>query len=91
MPAVTVARLLTAFESNGPGGAPGRWIGEGSARLGLSAVVAAEDLRAVLDGRCPATGRSLIAVRRPDRLPHMKDARVPTPDASDTKDGFGTS
>jgi len=30
---------------------------EGSARLGLSGVVAAEDLRAVLDGRCPTTDR----------------------------------
>jgi len=55
----------------GSGEAPGRWIGKGSARLGLSGVVAAEDLRAVLDGRCPATGRSLIAVRRPDRLPGL--------------------
>jgi len=55
----------------GSGEAPGRWIGAGSARLGLSGVVAARDLRAVLDGRCPATGRSLIAIRRPDRLPGL--------------------
>lgn len=32
-------------------------------------MVAAEDLRAVLDGRVPATGQSLITARRPDRLP----------------------
>jgi conjugative relaxase-like TrwC/TraI family protein len=55
----------------GSGEAPGRWIGAGSARLGLSGVVAADDLRAVLDGRDPATGRSLIVARRPDRLPGL--------------------
>jgi RNA polymerase sigma factor (sigma-70 family) len=53
----------------GSGETPGRWIGSGSVRLGLSGVVAADELGAVLDGRCPATGRSMIAVRRPDRLP----------------------
>jgi conjugative relaxase-like TrwC/TraI family protein len=52
----------------GSGEAPGQWIGQGSARLGVSGVVAADDLRAVLDGRCPSSGRSLVAVRRPDRL-----------------------
>jgi conjugative relaxase-like TrwC/TraI family protein len=55
----------------GSGEAPGRWIGSGSMRLGLSGVVAAEDLRVVLDGRDPATGRSLTGVRRPDRLPGL--------------------
>jgi conjugative relaxase-like TrwC/TraI family protein len=55
----------------GSGEAPGRWIGAGAARLRLSGMVAADDLRGVLDGRCPATGRSLIAVRRPDRLPGL--------------------
>jgi conjugative relaxase-like TrwC/TraI family protein len=55
----------------GSGEAPGRWIGRGSARLGLSGVVDAGDLRAVLDGRCPATGRSVITVRRPGRLPGL--------------------
>jgi conjugative relaxase-like TrwC/TraI family protein len=53
----------------GSGEAPGRWVGAGSTRLDLSGVVEADDLRAVLDSRCPATGRSLITVRRPDRLP----------------------
>jgi hypothetical protein len=53
------------------GEAPGRWLGTGTARAGLSGVVAADNLRAVLDGRCPASGRSLIAVRRPDRLPGL--------------------
>jgi conjugative relaxase-like TrwC/TraI family protein len=55
----------------GSGEAPGRWIGSRSMRLGLSGVVAADDLRAVLDGRCAASGRSLITVRRPDRLPGL--------------------
>ncbi|HLZ37213.1 MAG TPA: MobF family relaxase [Mycobacteriales bacterium] len=55
----------------GSGEAPGRWVGSGAARLGLSGIVAPDDLRAVLDGRDPATGRSLISVRRPDRLPGL--------------------
>jgi conjugative relaxase-like TrwC/TraI family protein len=50
------------------GEAPGRWTGTAAERLGLSGTVAAEDLRTVLDGRNPATRRSLITARRPDRL-----------------------
>jgi hypothetical protein len=51
----------------GSGEAPGRWIGSGSMRLGLSGNVAADDLRAVLDGRCPVSGRSLIgSAARPE-------------------------
>jgi hypothetical protein len=46
----------------GSGEAPGLdRAGVGAA--GLSGVVEADDLGAVLDGRCPATGRSLITVR----------------------------
>jgi conjugative relaxase-like TrwC/TraI family protein len=55
----------------GSGEAPGQWIGAGSARLRLCGMVTADDLRSVLDGRSPATGRSVIAVRRPDRLPGL--------------------
>ena len=53
----------------GSGEALGRWIGRGSARLGLSGVVDGDGLRAVLDGRRAEYGRSLLWVRRADRLP----------------------
>lgn len=53
----------------GSGEAMGRWIGSGSARLGLSGVVDGENLRAVLDGRRPEDGQSLLWLRREDRLP----------------------
>jgi conjugative relaxase-like TrwC/TraI family protein len=53
------------------GEAPGRWIGTATQQLGLSGTVTAEDLQAVLDGRNPTTGRSLIIARRPDRLPGL--------------------
>ena len=53
----------------GSGEAQGQWLGNGPARLGLSGTVRAEDLRAVLDGRHPASGRSLLWCRREDRLP----------------------
>jgi conjugative relaxase-like TrwC/TraI family protein len=53
----------------GSGEAPGRWIGDGSRRLGLVGEVDAASLRAVLDGRNPASESSLIGLRRPDRLP----------------------
>ena len=43
--------------------------GERSGPLGLSGTVAAEDLLAVLEGRHPASGRSLLWCRREDRLP----------------------
>jgi len=53
----------------GSGEAPGRWIG-GCGGLGLSGRVDADALRAVLDGRSPTDPqRSLLAFRRPDRLP----------------------
>jgi conjugative relaxase-like TrwC/TraI family protein len=39
-----------------------------SRSAGVSQDGSAEDLRALLDGRHPATGRSLIITRRPDRL-----------------------
>lgn len=40
---------------------PGRWLGAGSARLGLEGRVEAEGLRAVLAGADPASGRALAA------------------------------
>jgi conjugative relaxase-like TrwC/TraI family protein len=54
----------------GSGEAPGRWIGGGCGGLGLSGRVDAAALTAVLDGRSPADPqRSLLSLRRPDRLP----------------------
>ena len=47
----------------GSGEAPGRWIGEGAARLGLSGQVSAEDLANVLDGLHPSTGQQLWPAR----------------------------
>jgi conjugative relaxase-like TrwC/TraI family protein len=52
----------------GSGEALGRWVGSGSTRLGLSGVVDGDDLRAVLDGRRPEDGRSLLWLRRENRL-----------------------
>ena len=45
------------------GEAPGRWIGGGASRLGLSGEVDAAALRAVLEGRDPS-GASLVGWRR---------------------------
>jgi conjugative relaxase-like TrwC/TraI family protein len=40
---------------------PGRWLGHGADRLGLTGEVTAVQLRAVLDGRDPTTGGELAA------------------------------
>jgi conjugative relaxase-like TrwC/TraI family protein len=53
----------------GSGEAPGRWLGDGAARLDLTGRVDADRLRAVLDGRHPATKASLITQRQPHRVP----------------------
>jgi conjugative relaxase-like TrwC/TraI family protein len=54
----------------GSGEAAGRWIGGGCGGLGLTGRVDAAALTAVLDGRSPVDPqRSLLSLRRPDRLP----------------------
>ena len=53
----------------GSGEAQGQWLGNGSARLGLTGTVESVQLRGVLDGCDPGTGRSLLWCRREDRLP----------------------
>jgi conjugative relaxase-like TrwC/TraI family protein len=53
----------------GSGEAPGRWIGEGAALLGLSGQVSADDLANVLDGLHPTTGQQLWPARSARRLP----------------------
>lgn len=46
------------------GEAPGRWIGAGAARLGLTDEVEPDALRAVLEGRNPASGEPLVGWRK---------------------------
>jgi conjugative relaxase-like TrwC/TraI family protein len=53
----------------GSGESPGRWIGAGAARLGLSGQVNAEDLAHILDGVHPSTRQQLWPARSPRRLP----------------------
>ena len=50
---------------------PGRWLGGGAGAHGLSGLVGAEDLRAVLDGRDPVDGTQLV------RAPGGNRARTP--------------
>jgi conjugative relaxase-like TrwC/TraI family protein len=54
----TVARGREEYYT-GAGEAPGRWMGEGCARLGFSGDVAAGDLAALLAGRAPSDGAPL--------------------------------
>ena len=49
----------------GVGESPGVWAGGGAARLGLSGVVEADELRALVDGQHPATGGELLVGSRP--------------------------
>ena len=49
---------------------PGRWLGRGADRLGLSGDVAAPDLSAVLGGRHPASGQTLHV--RPVQVPGVE-------------------
>ncbi len=46
------------------GEVPGRWLGTGSALLGLDGEVTPEDLRAILDGLDPGTGEALVGYRK---------------------------
>lgn len=53
----------------GSGEAPGQWLGDGASHLDLAGRVNADQLRAVLDGRHPATHVSLLSQRQPNRVP----------------------
>src|SRR5580765_3621928 len=53
-----VARGVEDYYS-GRGEMPGRWVGVGAETLGRAGVVDGDDLRAVLEGRDPATGMPL--------------------------------
>lgn len=46
------------------GEVPGRWLGSGSALLGLDGEVTPEDLRAILDGLDPRNGEALVGYRK---------------------------
>ena len=58
-----MSRVATGIEDyyTGVGEAPGQWLGSGAAELGLSGALSAEDLRALMDGRDPRTGETLLA------------------------------
>ena len=64
----------------GTGEAPGVWTGRFAPALGLSGVVDAEDLRAVVEGHHPAGGTNPLAGRRRRRV-NLFDAtsRPPSP------------
>jgi conjugative relaxase-like TrwC/TraI family protein len=49
----------------GAGESPGVWAGRWSERLGLSGMVEADQLRALVDGRHPTSGEELLAGSRP--------------------------
>ncbi len=51
----------------GVGESPGVWAGRWAERLGLSGVVEADQLRALVDGKHPVTGEDLLAGRGPVR------------------------
>ncbi len=48
----------------GVGESPGVWAGRWAEELGLSGVVEAEQLRALVEGRYPVTGEELLAGNR---------------------------
>ncbi len=48
----------------GSGEAPGRWIGGGAERLGLTGMVEADALRSVLEGQDPSSGEPLTGWRK---------------------------
>jgi conjugative relaxase-like TrwC/TraI family protein len=58
-----VASSLEAYYT-GAGEAPGRWLGAGSTRLGLTGLVTPEALRTVLSGASPADGQPLVGHAR---------------------------
>lgn len=53
----------------GVGESPGVWAGAGVVGLGLSGMVEADELRALVDGRHPGTGEELLVGSRPRSVP----------------------
>src|SRR5207302_1060534 len=62
----------------GIGESPGVWHGRWAAQLGLEGVVAADDLRSLLDGLDPQSGNDLLA-GRPERTVKAFDATFSAP------------
>ena len=52
----------------GVGESPGVWTGRWSEKLGLAGVVEAGELRALVEGKHPATGEDLLAGSRPRKV-----------------------
>ena len=60
----SVALSIDEYYS-GVGESPGVWSGEWAGKLGLMGMVEADQLRALVEGRGPATGEELLAGSRP--------------------------
>ena len=73
----------------GRGEAPGVWHGQWATHLGVEGVVDHDALRALLDGRDPATGKDLLA-GRPARDVAAFDATFSAPKSASLLWAFGT-
>lgn len=71
--AAAAANYYTRYLTDAPGEVPGVWGGEQAASLGIAGEVDGDDLRAVLEGRDPASGTPL---GRPFQDRYFKDGRV---------------
>ena len=73
----------------GAGERPGVWQGNWADQLGLDGVVAADDLRALVDGRHPGTGVELLAGHRERRVAAI-DVTLSVPKSVSLLWAFGT-
>jgi conjugative relaxase-like TrwC/TraI family protein len=73
----------------GAGEAPGVWRGGWASELGLEGVVAADDLRALVDGRDPGSGRDLLVGVR-ERTVRAFDVTMSAPKSVSLLWAFGT-
>lgn len=73
----------------GAGEAPGVWQGQWADQLGLDGIVAADDLRALVDGLDPATGLELLAGHRERRVAAI-DITLSVPKSVSLLWAFGT-
>jgi conjugative relaxase-like TrwC/TraI family protein len=72
----------------GSGEAPGVWHGRWADQLGLSGVVDADQLRALVEGLHPATGADLLA-GRPERAVNAFDSTLSAPKSASLLWAFG--
>jgi conjugative relaxase-like TrwC/TraI family protein len=73
----------------GVGESPGVWSGKGAEKLGLVGMVEADQLRALVDGRGPATGEELLGRSRP-RVVKAFDLTFSCPKSVSLLWAFGT-